>query len=615
MRSAALRPYAALLLGGGLLAASCSSQPAGPSPQEVDAAAPCPPPPGSGTVLARPARRTPRWAFEPWISKDISTSEDTRAFVAGFKSRDIPVGAVVLDSPWETSYHSFVPNPTRYGGFDGLVDELHGQGIKLVLWMTPNMNESSLDLERGGDLYTGPAPDFERGILCKYYVNDGDTSFWWKGRGAGIDFFNPDALAWWHGLQTPILKKIDGWKLDFGENYILPAPMKTAKGEVALQEYSEAYYKDFLAFGVATRGAEFTTMVRPWDASYQYAGRFFARPEDAPVAWVGDNRRDWVGLADALDSIFRSARKGYVMLGSDIGGYLDRDDKDLTKEVPFDQDNFARWTAVGAMTPFMQLHGRANLAPWTVADRADETVALYRYWSWLHHELVPFFYSLAEEAYAGGPNLLDPQGEDPTWAGDFRFFVGKAFFVAPIVDGAGTRDVALPSGSRFYDYWKPEADALEGGQTLAKVDMKDRSKIPLYVRQGAIVPMNVENGVTGAGSVASKGRLTVLVYPGPAREAFVLHEEDDTKTTIEAEGTATATSISLSRSLRAVTLRVRADKLPAAATVDGTALSRADTREAFEAAENTYFVDTARRDVWVRLAKAEGKRTVTLALP
>ncbi len=104
--------------------------------------------------------------------------------------------------------------------------------------------------------------------------------------------------------------------------------------------------------GPGPRGPEFTTMVRPWDASYQFAGRYFARPEDAPVAWVGDNRRDWVGLADALDSIFRSARKGYVVVGSDIGGYLDRDDKDLTKEIPFDQDNFARWTAVGALTPF-----------------------------------------------------------------------------------------------------------------------------------------------------------------------------------------------------------------------------------------------------------------------
>ena len=56
------------------------------------------------------------------------------------------------------------------------------------------------------------------------------------------------------------------------------------------------------------------TMVRAYDASYQFAGRFFARKEHAPVAWMGDNRRDYVGLADALDQMFVSARAGYTVL-------------------------------------------------------------------------------------------------------------------------------------------------------------------------------------------------------------------------------------------------------------------------------------------------------------
>ncbi len=84
-------------------------------------------------VLPDPARHTPRWAFEPWISKDISDRADTEAFVAGFLDRDIPVGAVVLDSPWETSYNTLIPNPERYGDFQSLVDDLHAQDIRLVL--------------------------------------------------------------------------------------------------------------------------------------------------------------------------------------------------------------------------------------------------------------------------------------------------------------------------------------------------------------------------------------------------------------------------------------------------------------------------------------------------
>src|SRR5690606_13432733 len=135
---------------------------------------------------------------------------------------------------------------------------------------------------------------------------------------------------------------------------------------------------------------EFVTMVRPYDKSYQHEGRFFARPEHAPVAWVGDNRRDYIGMEDALDHVMRSALAGYVVVGSDIGGYLDRDDIDLTMTIPLDPEVFMRWTALGAMMPFMQLHGRANLEPWSFPEQAELVTDTYRFWSKLHDELVPF---------------------------------------------------------------------------------------------------------------------------------------------------------------------------------------------------------------------------------
>ena len=93
------------------------------------------------------------------------------------------------------------------------------------------------------------------------------------------------------------------------------------------------------------------------------------------------------------------------------------------------------------LSPFMQLHGRANLTPWTVEQTNDEIVNLYRYWSVLHHELVPFFYSLTKEAHAGGPMPLRPIGEEASWPGDYRYTLGDAFLVAPLLDGTGKRDV------------------------------------------------------------------------------------------------------------------------------------------------------------------------------
>jgi alpha-glucosidase (family GH31 glycosyl hydrolase) len=555
--------------------------------------------------LPDPKRHTPRWAFEPWISKDISTGADTRDFVRGFEERGIPVGVVVLDSPWETHYNTFEPNPSRYPEFGKMVEELHAKGIRVVLWTTSFVNVSGLDLEPGGDTYVGPHPRFEEGLACGFYVNDGVTEFWWKGRGASVDFFDARARAWFHRMQDRVLDQgIDGWKLDFGESYIQNLPIRTDAGDKTLQAYSEEYYADFLRYGVAKRGPEFLTMVRAWDESYQHAGRFYARKEHAPVAWMGDNRRDFVGLADALDHMFRSARAGYAVVGSDLGGYLDRDDKNLTVEIPYSHEAFARWVAMGAMTPFMQLHGRANLTPWTVPVDPDGFVALYKYWSVLHHELVPFLYSTAEEAYAGAEVPVQPVGEEGAWAGDYRYVLGGAFLVAPILDESGVRDVPLPAGSRWYDWWDPAGPARDGGATVSSYDARNLAKMPLFVREGAIVPARVGSDLTGLGAAASKDALTIAVWPAQAKSAFTLHDEDEQTTRVEAQRVGGSATITLSRTKTRAILRVRADAAPAQVTVGGVAAPKLVDRAAFDAATSGWLDDAARKLVWVHVPAA-----------
>lgn len=577
-----------------------------------DAASACGPDGGLIPPIPDPAIHTPRWAFEPWISKDISTAADTYDFVKGFQDRDIPVGAVVLDSPWETFYNSFIPNPSRYPDFASMVSDMHGKSVRVVLWVTSLTNSFSYDLEQGGDTYAGPSPNLETGDACGFFVNGGEEYQWWKGKGSAVDFFNANATAWWHAQQETVLAAgIDGWKLDFGENYITNVPMETAAGTKSLQEYSEAYYRDYLAYGVSRRGKDFVTMVRAYDESYGFAGRFYARPEHAPVCWMGDNRRDWVGLTDALDEMFRSANAGYVVLGSDLGGYLDRDDKDLLgPTIPLDAAVFARWTAVSALSPFMQLHGRANLTPWTFPDKPDEITAIYRSWAKLHHALVPFFYSVAEEAYAAKQPMMHPVGDQASWAGDYRFLLGDALLVAPLLDATGVRDVPLPAGSRFYDWWAPAADALPGGQTLSGYDSTDLSRVPLFVKSGAILPLDVTDDVNGLGTTASAGKLTVLVYPDAAATSFKLHDEDDAVTTIDASTKGAGFSVTLSRALRDTLVRVRADTAPAAVTVDGKAVTMLADRAAFDAASEGWFYEAATRSAWVHAAKGAGPRVI-----
>jgi alpha-D-xyloside xylohydrolase len=97
---------------------------------------------------------------------------------------------------------------------------------------------------------------------------------------------------------------------------------------------------------------------------------------------------------------------------------------------------------------------------------------------------------------------------------------GPALLVAPVTQqGATTREVYLPAGTDWYNYWTNEK--LHGGQTVTVQAPIDT--VPLFVKAGSILPLG-----TPVESTHDKQEIArVKVYAG-ADSTFDLYNDDGT---------------------------------------------------------------------------------------
>ena len=92
--------------------------------------------------------------------------------------------------------------------------------------------------------------------------------------------------------------------------------------------------------------------------------------------------------------------------------------------------------------------------------------------------------------------------------GPFAMRVGDEIFVPFVTERTTTVDVQLPAGS-WIDYW--EEDRVLSGTFPEYPAPPGRE--PVFLKLGAIIPMEVERDYTLHGTRESAGSLTVLVYP------------------------------------------------------------------------------------------------------
>ena len=479
---------------------------------------------------------TPAWALECWLwEDDRNTASAVRELLDGYKRHDLPVRTVLIDSPWSTHYNDFQVDEARYPEPARFFQELQTNGYRVVLWMTCLVNSRDKDtaLKQDASFYESAR---DRGFLA----GGGHQVSWWKGRGGFIDYTNPQALEWWHGMQRQVLDwGVDGWKLD-GADTLFSGPgfipfQSVHSGWLTTRGYMDLYNREEYRHGLS-RNPEFIVLTRGVDDRYFPLSHpeGFAPIDAAPVAWVGDRTHQWSskrggggqdqdamkdsdswldrGFEGALRDILASSKLGYPVVGDDVAGYHGRE--------PIPANLYIRWSQFAAFTGLFLNGGHGERRTWL---RSSVELEQFRRFAWLHTELVPYLYTLVMRCHEGGPSLIRPA------PGPYHYHLGDDLFVAPIYrdTNSAAHQVELPAG-RWRNLLEDE-EVISGPTQFER--RFDLSQYPVYVREGAILPMNVSRAYTGFGDGDSAGRRTWVIYPGQERSTGLFHATEGGKPT------------------------------------------------------------------------------------
>ena len=438
-------------------------------------------------LTGRPAQ-VPDWSYGLWLSTSFTTDydEDTvNAFIDGMADRDIPLEVFHFDCFWMREFHwtDFEWDPAVFPDPEGMLARLHDRGLRVSAWLNPYIAQRSRL--------------FREGVEHGYLVRRPDGSIWqwdlWQAGMALVDFTNPEATRWFQGhLRRLLAQGVDAIKTDFGERIPIDVAWHDGSDPEAMHHrYTQLYNRAVFDVLEEVRG--------PGEAVL-FARSATAGGQSMPVHWGGDNSSTFTSMAESLRGGLSLALSGFGYWSHDIGGF----------EGDPDPAVFKRWLAFGLLSSHSRLHGSTSYrVPWAF-DTGDEApgqsaVEVARAFAKLKASLRPYLVAAGDEAHRTGRPVMRPMQlefpDDPATAYlDRQYLLGPSLLVAPVFSASGEVDYYLPAG-RWTNWFTREV--VEGGGW--RRDTHGFDTVPLWIREGAVVPVVDEDGRAGEvrGAVAS----------------------------------------------------------------------------------------------------------------
>ena len=474
-------------------------------------------------LLTGPTPLLPKAAYGYIQCKQRYTSQDEVLAVAkGYRERHLPADVLVVDWFYYTDMGQMDFDPRPWPDPAAMNQQLHAMNFETMISVWPRFVS--------GDRYY----DELRRNGWFIHLADGTpiNGLPYDRAGSDIDTTNPDAAKWyWKTIRDNILSKgFDALWADETEPDLPPngAYFHVGPGTEYFNVYplfhTAALYDGFRQDEPGRRA-----LILSRDA---YTGA----QRNGTIFWSSDISPTWDAFRRQIPTGLDVAASGIAYWSNDTGGWqylpgehhpahpplLDPSDaRDNVGGYDDYPELYTRWFEYAAFLPIFRTHGsRPANEVWSYGRQAEPILEKYLR---LRYQLMPYIYSLAYQTWLTGAPFMralpldfpnDPKVAD---LGD-EYMFGPAFLVAPVTrQGATGREVYLPAGADWYNYWTNER--LKGGQTIAVAAPIDT--IPLFVRAGSIVPLGAPVESTHGQQAIAR----VRVYPG-ADADFTLFSDD-----------------------------------------------------------------------------------------
>lgn len=430
------------------------------------------------TTLTGTMPLPPKWALGYHQSRySYESADEVREVIRTFREKKIPLDAIYLDIHYMDGYRVFTFDKKRFPNPKKLIAEAKEEsGVRIIPIVDPGVKKDvNYSVYRDG---------VNNDIFCRFIEGNLFTGNVWPGESVFPDFTVKKSRELWgelHHFYTNL--GIEGIWNDMNEPAVFNET-KTMDLDVIHENDGDPRTHRELhnVYGLLMGEATYDGLKKQLSGKRPFiltrAG--FAGVQRYAAVWTGDNRSFWEHLQMSIPMCLNLGMSGIPFSGADIGGFAHDTNGEL----------LARWTQVGAFTPFFRNHsalGTVRQEPWEFGTRIEEIVKKYIE---LRYRFLPYIYQLFYEASKSGipvmrPLFLEYPNDKNIFNCSDQFLIGSDLLIAPIMTpDTDHRSVYLPDG-KWFDYWSGEQ--YVGGQhhlVYAPLD-----KLPLFVREGAILPL------------------------------------------------------------------------------------------------------------------------------